>query len=188
MLHYCRLLYRADRNYTEAIKCYKCALRMDKENLQIMRDLALLQVGIFHSAQRCCHLHCMQLCAVCPAPQHLMIRLDVRLDAHALQIQMRDIPGFVETRHQLLQLKSNAKGNWIGFAVAHHLNGNHALAVQILDSFQNTQGENPEGEDYELSEMVMYKAMILREGGNPEQALELLQSHEVWLHAEICGH
>ncbi len=40
----CSLLYRADRNYTEAIKCYKNALRIDKENFQIMRDLALLQV------------------------------------------------------------------------------------------------------------------------------------------------
>ncbi len=40
----CSLLYRGDRNYTEAIKCYKNALRIDKENFQIMRDLALLQV------------------------------------------------------------------------------------------------------------------------------------------------
>ena len=41
----CSLLYRGDRNYTEAIKCYKNALRLDKENFQIMRDLALLQVN-----------------------------------------------------------------------------------------------------------------------------------------------
>ena len=39
-----RLLYRADNNYDEAIKCYKNALRIDKENVQILRDLALLQV------------------------------------------------------------------------------------------------------------------------------------------------
>ena len=43
-LFLCSLLYRGDRNYTEAIKCYKNALRLDKENFQIMRDLALLQV------------------------------------------------------------------------------------------------------------------------------------------------
>lgn len=42
---HCSLLYRGDRNYTEAIKCYKNALRLDKENFQIMRDLALLQVS-----------------------------------------------------------------------------------------------------------------------------------------------
>ena len=39
-----RLLWRADNNYDEAIKCYKNALRIDKENVQILRDLALLQV------------------------------------------------------------------------------------------------------------------------------------------------
>lgn len=39
-----RLLYRSDREYDEAIKCYKNALRLDKENIQILRDLALLQV------------------------------------------------------------------------------------------------------------------------------------------------
>jgi hypothetical protein len=92
---------------------------------------------------------------------------------------MRDIPGFVDTRQQLLQLKSNVKGHWLGFAIAHHLNGNHALAVQILDSFEETQEEVPDNEQYEQSEMVMYKAMILKEGGQLEQALDLLQSNKV---------
>lgn len=39
-----RLLYRSDSNYPEAIKCYLNALRIDKENQQILRDLAMLQV------------------------------------------------------------------------------------------------------------------------------------------------
>ena len=30
-----RLLYRSDREYDEAIKCYKNALRMEKDNLQV---------------------------------------------------------------------------------------------------------------------------------------------------------
>ncbi len=40
-----RLLYRSDNNYLEAIKCYLNALRIDKENSQILRDLAMLQVS-----------------------------------------------------------------------------------------------------------------------------------------------
>lgn len=40
----CRLIYRAYLNYDEAIKCYKNALRIDKENYQILRDLSHLQV------------------------------------------------------------------------------------------------------------------------------------------------
>jgi len=39
-----RLLYRGDRDYKEAIKCYMNALRLDKDNMMIMRDLAVLQV------------------------------------------------------------------------------------------------------------------------------------------------
>jgi N-alpha-acetyltransferase 15/16, NatA auxiliary subunit len=42
--HVYGLLHRADRNYGEAIKAYKQALRIDSENLQILRDLSLLQI------------------------------------------------------------------------------------------------------------------------------------------------
>lgn len=38
------LLHRSDRNYNEAIKAYKQALRIDRDNLQILRDLSLLQI------------------------------------------------------------------------------------------------------------------------------------------------
>jgi len=37
-------MHRQDKNYEEAIKCYKNALRIDKDNFQILRDLALLQL------------------------------------------------------------------------------------------------------------------------------------------------
>lgn len=95
---------------------------------------------------------------------------------------MRDIPGFVDTRHQLLQLKPAARGHWLGFAIAHHLSGNHALAVKILDSYHDTQDSDPaENEQYEQSELLMYKAMVLREGGHQLKALELLQSQKVAL-------
>ena len=42
--HVLGLIYRSDRNYAEATKCYKSALRMDPGNAQIMRDLSLLQL------------------------------------------------------------------------------------------------------------------------------------------------
>jgi tetratricopeptide (TPR) repeat protein len=38
------LLYRSDRDYLEAIKAYKQALKIDPENLQILRDLSMLQI------------------------------------------------------------------------------------------------------------------------------------------------
>jgi hypothetical protein len=51
---------------------------------------------------------------------------------------MRDIGGFVDTRYRLLQLRSNNRNNWISFAIAHHLDGNHELCVQILSAYEST--------------------------------------------------
>lgn len=42
--HILGLMHRQDKNYEEAIKSYKNALRIDKDNFQILRDLALLQL------------------------------------------------------------------------------------------------------------------------------------------------
>ena len=40
------LLNRHDKNYSEAIKCYKNALKYDSANTQILRDLGLIQVHL----------------------------------------------------------------------------------------------------------------------------------------------
>lgn len=42
--HVFGLLYRQDRDYFEAVKCYRQALRIDPDNIQILRDLSLLQI------------------------------------------------------------------------------------------------------------------------------------------------
>ncbi|ORX89186.1 n-alpha-acetyltransferase 15, NatA auxiliary subunit-like protein [Basidiobolus meristosporus CBS 931.73] len=42
--HVFGLLYRSDKNYEEALKCYTHALKYDKENLQILRDYSLLHI------------------------------------------------------------------------------------------------------------------------------------------------
>ncbi|GMT19158.1 hypothetical protein PFISCL1PPCAC_10455, partial [Pristionchus fissidentatus] len=42
--HVYGLVHRADKKYDEAIKAYKMALRLDSDNLQILRDLSLLQI------------------------------------------------------------------------------------------------------------------------------------------------
>jgi tetratricopeptide (TPR) repeat protein len=41
--HVYGLLYRSDREYREAIKCYRNALKIDPENIEILRNLSLLQ-------------------------------------------------------------------------------------------------------------------------------------------------
>ncbi|PPS12315.1 hypothetical protein GOBAR_AA08323 [Gossypium barbadense] len=135
--HVYGLLYRSDREYREAIKCYRNALRIDPDNIEILRDLSLLQA------------------------------------------QMRDLTGFVETRQQLLTLKPNHRMNWIGFAVAHHLNSG-AKAVEILEAYEGTLEDDypPDNERCEHGEMLLYKISLLEEHGFLERALEELHKKE----------
>ncbi|KAJ8640601.1 hypothetical protein MRB53_017295 [Persea americana] len=136
--HVYGLLYRSDRDYREAIKCYRNALRIDPVNIEILRDLSLLQA------------------------------------------QMRDLTGFVETRQQLLTLKSNHRMNWIGFAVAHHLNSNGSKAIEILEAYEGTLEDDypPENERCEHGEMLLYKIHLLEECGFHERAIGELYKKE----------
>ncbi|KAH0434372.1 hypothetical protein IEQ34_026832 [Dendrobium chrysotoxum] len=136
--HVYGLLYRSDREYREAIKCYRNALRIDPDNIEILRDLSLLQA------------------------------------------QMRDLTGFVETRQQLLALKPNHRTNWIGFAVAHHLNSNCSKAIDILDAYEGTLEDDypPENERCEHGEMLLYKVSLLEECGLLDRALDEIYKKE----------
>ncbi|KAK6912114.1 hypothetical protein RJ641_024207, partial [Dillenia turbinata] len=136
--HVYGLLYRSDREYREAIKCYRNALRIDPDNIEILRDLSLLQA------------------------------------------QMRDLTGFVETRQQLLTLKPNHRMNWIGFAVAHHLNSNASKAVEILEAYEGTLEDDypPDNERCEHGEMLLYKISLLEECGFFDRALDELYKKE----------
>ncbi|KAK4428066.1 N-terminal acetyltransferase A complex auxiliary subunit NAA15 [Sesamum alatum] len=136
--HVYGLLYRSDREYREAIKCYRNALKIDPDNIEILRDLSLLQA------------------------------------------QMRDLAGFVETRQQLLTLKPNHRMNWIGFAVAQHLNSNGSKAVDILEAYEGTLEDDypPDNERCEHGEMLLYKISLLEECGMIERAVEELRKKE----------
>lgn len=114
--HVYGLLYRSDREYREAIKCYRNALRIDPDNIEILRDLSLLQVRFL-----------VLISLVMGSPLGYVSGFQVLMTFYlfALQAQMRDLTGFVETRQQLLTLKPNHRMNWIGFAVSHHLNSKY---------------------------------------------------------------
>jgi len=128
------LLYRSDREYDEAIKCYKSSIRMERDNLNVLRDLA------------------------------------------QLQIQMRDLPGFLETRQTLLELKPNNRQNWVSLGLAHHLLGNYEIAATVLSSYEATLDAEAAGsEAYEHSEILLYRMRILEEGGKPEEAMAALK-------------
>jgi len=132
--HVYGLLQRSDKKYSEAIKCYRNALKWDKDNMQILRDLSLLQ------------------------------------------IQMRDLEGYKETRHQLFQLRPTQRASWIGFAMSYHLMEDYDMALKILEEFRKTQ-KKP-GYDYEYSELLIYQNLVIKESGNVSGALSHLDEYE----------
>lgn len=132
--HVFGLLQRSERKYDEAIKAYRNALKWDKDNLQILRDLSLLQ------------------------------------------IQMRDLEGYRETRYQLLVLRPGQRASWIGYAMSYHLMKDFDMALSILEEFRKTQ--MPKAGDYEHSELLMYQNMVVREAGMLEEALHHLDRYE----------
>uniref|UniRef100_A0A8C9VDN2 N-alpha-acetyltransferase 15, NatA auxiliary subunit n=1 Tax=Scleropages formosus TaxID=113540 RepID=A0A8C9VDN2_SCLFO len=138
--HVYGLLQRSDKKYDEAIKCYRNALKWDKDNLQILRDLSLLQ------------------------------------------IQMRDLEGYRETRYQLLQLRPAQRASWIGYAIAYHLLEDYEMAAKIIEEFRKTQQTSPDKVDYEYSELLLYQNQVLREAGLLREALEHLTNYE----KQIC--
>ncbi|CAL8358682.1 unnamed protein product [Merluccius merluccius] len=138
--HVYGLLQRSDKKYDEAIKCYRNALKWDKDNLQILRDLSLLQV------------------------------------------QMRDLEGYRETRYQLLQLRPAQRASWIGYAVAYHLLEDFEMAAKIVEEFRKTQQTSLDKVDYEYSELLLYQNQVLREACLYKEALEHLNNYE----KQIC--
>uniref|UniRef100_A0A7S0NSK1 Uncharacterized protein n=1 Tax=Calcidiscus leptoporus TaxID=127549 RepID=A0A7S0NSK1_9EUKA len=134
--HVYGLLYRSDREYLQAIKCYRGALRQEPDNMKILRDLSMLQ------------------------------------------IQMRDLPGFLETRQKLLTIKPTNRMHWFTFAISQHLLNRYTQAVGVVDAYEKTlEGAEAEN-DYEHSEMLLYKNMLLEEGGLLHKALDHLQEIE----------
>lgn len=65
-----------------------------------------------------------------------------------MQIQMRDIPGFVETRRKLVTLKSANRIHWIAYAVGNHMNGLYTNAIKV-GMQSGCQDENTSGLDEE---------------------------------------
>ncbi|THH29718.1 hypothetical protein EUX98_g4478 [Antrodiella citrinella] len=99
--------------------------------------------------------------------------MNILRDAAHLQTQLRLFDGLVETRHTLLKLRPNLRQNWIGLAVAYHLNGSLKDAKQVLEHYESTLKNIPDY-DVEHSEVLLYHIRLLEELGEYPKALGLL--------------
>ena len=63
--------------------------------------------------------------------------MNILRDFAHLQTQLRQYDGLVETRHTLLRLRPNLRSNWVGMAVAYHLNNNLSEAKKVLEHYES---------------------------------------------------
>jgi peptide alpha-N-acetyltransferase len=132
--HVYGILYRTNKNFDEAIKAYRFALKLEPDSHQIQRDLAVLQV------------------------------------------QMRDYPGYVQSRFVMLKARPQLRQNWTGLAIAYHLDGNLEQAENILSTYEKSVTTKPLRGDLENSEALLYKNSIIAERGDIQRALEHLEA------------
>jgi hypothetical protein len=64
--------------------------------------------------------------------------MNILRDAAHLQTQLRLYDGLIDTRFLLLKLRPNLRQNWIGLALAYHLNGNLAEARRVLEQYERS--------------------------------------------------
>lgn len=132
--HVYGLLYRSNKNFEEALKAYKFALRLEPDSPQIQKDLAFLQM------------------------------------------QIRDYPGYVQSRRAIIQNKTLLRQNWTALAVAQHLAGDLWEAERTLTTFEETLRSPPPKSDNEHAEAILYKNTIIAEMGETERALDHLNA------------
>ncbi|KAF8508577.1 NMDA receptor-regulated protein 1-domain-containing protein [Hysterangium stoloniferum] len=129
--HVLGIIKKADKNWDEALKAYTQAVRFDKENMNLLRDAAQLQV------------------------------------------HLRLFESLKETRWQILKLRPNLRQNWVGYAVACHLNGDLEETKSVLKTYFSTLKNIPDY-DVEHSEVLLYYLQVLEEMGEHSDALSQL--------------
>ena len=100
----------------------------------------------------------------------------IQKDLAVLQMQMRDYPGYIQSRMTILQNKTMIRQNWSALAVAQHLGGDLWAAERTLSTFEDTLRSTPSRTDTEHAEAILYKNSIIAEMGDTERALDHLEA------------
>ncbi|CAK7219437.1 hypothetical protein SBRCBS47491_003843 [Sporothrix bragantina] len=85
--HVYGLLYRANKNFEEAIKAYKFALRLEPESPQIQRDLAILQIQMRDYAGYVQSRHAMLLARPQPRQNWTALAIAHHLDGNLVEAE-----------------------------------------------------------------------------------------------------
>ncbi|WFC95462.1 hypothetical protein MBRA1_002110 [Malassezia brasiliensis] len=97
-----------------------------------------------------------------------------------MQLQLRNYAPLIEARLILLRAQPHLRVNWVALAIAHDLADNKAQAARVLAAYEDVTHDVPK-HNYEFSEVVLYHASLLRQLGDAQGVLDLLDAKRAYL-------
>lgn len=154
--HVYGLLQRSEHKYDEAIKCYRNALKYDKDNITILRDLSLLQIQMrdFEGYRDTRY-------------RLFMLRSAQRVSWMSFALAYHLLNDYTTASKILDEFRRMQK---------------QQKEQNNIKSQDDESKQHPEPIDYEQSELLLYQVMILTEAKNHKEALDFLNRHA----SQIC--
>eukprot|EP00762_Andalucia_godoyi_P002838 ANDGO_04457.mRNA.1 N-terminal acetyltransferase A complex subunit nat1 len=109
-------------------------------------------------------------------PENTQIWRDLSL----LQVQLRDVHGYVESRRKILEAKPTGRISWLSLVIAHQLCKDFDMALKVLEAYEGTvvKDSAEAHNNFEQSEINLYKVQLQLESGNVDAAYDTLVSKE----------
>lgn len=76
-------------------------------------------------------------------------------DLSLLQIQTRDVYGFMESRRKMLHFRPTLRSSWIGYAASQYFGGNYDVAIDVIS--KTFEAIDEKGGQYEDSELILFQ-------------------------------
>ena len=106
-------------------------------------------------------------------------------DLSTLQLQVRDLSGFVVSRRKILDARPSLGTSWIAYAVGNYLMGDYVAAFDIVNKYLegSTQDSNLKSaeEKHAESELLLFQNKCLQQQGKFDEAIIHIRNHNVTL-------
>lgn len=98
-------------------------------------------------------------------------------DLSWMQVQTRDLEGFVVSRNKLLETKPTQRASWVPAAVANYMVNQFQVAFDLVTKYRANPNTD-KGDAYEEGELLLFQNMCLEKQGKLAEAVEHLKTSE----------
>lgn len=98
-------------------------------------------------------------------------------DLSWMQVQVRDIEGFVNSRNKILEGRSNLRASWVTGAVANYMGDQFQVAFDLVTKYRAHTSVD-KGDAYEEGELLLFQNRCLEKMGKYSEAVDHLKAHE----------